>query len=124
MHSAICRHYLATLVSYAPFPGRNETHYYRTTIFDDDRQQTAGLGSNLYRLGAADVVIQRILRHANVGNTTTYYIKMAAGDVQSAMTKLEENIPSANPTSEIVRDTYRTQTRFHRRAGDGQLRRK
>jgi integrase len=51
-----------------------------------------GLGSNLYRLGVPDMVIQRILRHANVNTTATYYIKTAAADVRSAMTKLENHI--------------------------------
>ncbi len=51
-----------------------------------------GLGSNLYRLGVPDMVIQRILRHANVSTTATYYIKTAADDVRSAMTKLENRI--------------------------------
>lgn len=51
-----------------------------------------GLGSNLYRLGVPDIVIQRILRHANVSTTATYYIKTAADDVRSAMTKLENQI--------------------------------
>ena len=32
-----------------------------------------GLGSNLYPLGVPDIVIQRILRHANVSTTATYY---------------------------------------------------
>src|SRR5262249_17807808 len=40
-----------------------------------------GLGSNLYRLGVPEKVIQRILRHANVSTTATYYIKTAADDV-------------------------------------------
>ncbi|MCI0351140.1 MAG: site-specific integrase [Acidobacteriales bacterium] len=52
-----------------------------------------GLGSNLYRLGVPDVVIQRILRHANVSTTTGYYIKTVADDVRGAMEKLENNIP-------------------------------
>ena len=51
-----------------------------------------GLGSNLYRLGVPDLVIQRILRHANVSTTATYYIKTAATDVRSAMAKLESHI--------------------------------
>jgi integrase len=51
-----------------------------------------GLGSNLYRLGVPDMVIQRILRHANVSTTATYYIKTAADDVRKAMTKLEHHI--------------------------------
>jgi integrase len=52
-----------------------------------------GLGSNLYRLGVPDMVIQRILRHANVSTTTGYYIKTAAADVRDAMDKFENNIP-------------------------------
>jgi hypothetical protein len=52
-----------------------------------------GLGSNLYRLSVPDMVIQRILRHANVSTTATYYIKTAAADVRDAMSKLENNIP-------------------------------
>ena len=51
-----------------------------------------GLGSNLYRLGVPDIVIQRILRHANVSTTATYYIKTAAEDVRNAMTMLENRI--------------------------------
>jgi hypothetical protein len=54
------------------------------------------------------MVIQRILRHANVSTTATYYIKTAADDVRSAMTTLENNIPSAFPMPEIVRDSDRT----------------
>jgi integrase len=44
-----------------------------------------GLGSNLYRLGVPDLVIQRILRHANVSTTTGYYVKTATDDVREAM---------------------------------------
>src|SRR5438477_13103393 len=64
-----------------------------------------GLGSNLYRLGVPDMVIQRILRHANVSTTATYYIKTAAEDIKRAMEKLENNIPQIKPT---VQDTYGT----------------
>jgi integrase len=64
-----------------------------------------GLGSNLYRLGVPDMVIQRILRHANVSTTATYYIKTAADDVRTAMAKLENHIPQTAPA---VRDTYGT----------------
>jgi hypothetical protein len=63
-----------------------------------------GLGSNLYRLGVPDMVIQRILRHANVSTTATYYIKTAAADVRSAMTKLENHIAEAGkPQRETIR---------------------
>jgi integrase len=63
-----------------------------------------GLGSNLYRLGVPDLTIQRILRHANVNTTATYYIKTAADDVRSAMAKLESNIPAAK----VLSDTFGT----------------
>ena len=53
-----------------------------------------GLGSNLYRLGVPDMVIQRILRLANVSTTTGYYIKTIDKDVREAMAKLESNIPA------------------------------
>jgi integrase len=51
-----------------------------------------GLGSNLYRLDVQDIVIQRILRHANVSTTSTYYIKTDADDVRKAMTRLEDHL--------------------------------
>ena len=59
-----------------------------------------GLGSNLYRLGVPDMVIQRILRHANVSTTATYCIKTAADDVRKAMTTLENRIAEANATQQ------------------------
>ena len=64
-----------------------------------------GLGSNLYRLGVPDMVIQRILRHANVSTTATYYIKTAADDVRKAMTRLENRISEG---SLVQSDTNRT----------------
>lgn len=67
-----------------------------------------GLGSNLYRLGVPDIVIQRILRHANVSTTTAYYVKTVAGDIREAMSKLENNIPRASKTPETLWDTNRT----------------
>jgi len=51
------------------------------------------------------MVIQRILRHANVSTTATYYIKTAAADVRSAMTKLENQIAEA---AQSQADTHRT----------------
>jgi integrase len=38
------------------------------------------------------MVIQRILRHANVSTTATYYIKTAAADVRNAMAQLDNHI--------------------------------
>jgi integrase len=48
-----------------------------------------GLASNLYRLGVPDMVIQRILRHANVATTQTHYVKTSDPDARAAMKKLE-----------------------------------
>ncbi len=48
-----------------------------------------GLGTNLYRLGAPDKVIQAILRHANVNTTLTFYVKPPAADSVAAMKKLQ-----------------------------------
>ena len=68
-----------------------------------------GLGSNLYRLGVPDLVIQRTLRHANVSTTTGYYIKTVSDDVREAMSKFENSIPKSSldtnrpPNSEGVR---------------------
>ena len=64
-----------------------------------------GLGSNLYRLGVPEMVIQRILRHANVSTTATYYIKTAADDVRNAMTILENRIAESG---QIQSDTIGT----------------
>jgi integrase len=66
-----------------------------------------GLGSNLYRLGVQELVIQRILRHANVSTTAAYYIKAAANDVRDAMAKLEKRISEPISTES---DTYGTPT--------------
>jgi integrase len=58
-----------------------------------------GLGSNLYRLGVPDITIQKILRHANVNTTATYYIKTAAGDVRDAMEKLQDAVGGLQDTA-------------------------
>ncbi len=71
-----------------------------------------GLGSNLYRLGVPDMVIQRILRHANVSTTATYYIKTAAADVRSAMTKLENHIAHAGQPQADTNGTLETLSGF------------
>jgi hypothetical protein len=72
----------------------------------------AGSGSNLYRLGVSDMVIQRILRPANVSTTATYYIRTAADDVRSAMAKLESQITVG---SSGLSDTNGTLTERHLR---------
>jgi len=68
-----------------------------------------GLGSNLYRLGVPDVVIQRILRHANVSTTTGYYIKTSADDVREAMMVLENRIAEPNQTQQDTSGTLEAQ---------------
>jgi integrase len=65
-----------------------------------------GLGSNLYRLGIHELVIQRILRHSNVSTTTTYYIKSTQTDVTDAMSRFEKNLPKSE--GQNSRDTYGT----------------
>ena len=62
-----------------------------------------GLGSNLYRLGVPDKVIQAILRHSNVNITLGYYVKSASSDVMAAMGKFEEEL-----TAQSLQDTQRT----------------
>ena len=51
-----------------------------------------GLGTNLYRLGVPDEVIQAILRHSNVNVTLDYYIKPQSPDVIAAMGKFEAEL--------------------------------
>jgi|SRR5438552_3521415 len=51
-----------------------------------------GLGTNLYRLGVPDKVIQAILRHSNVNVTLGYYIKPQTPDVVAAMGRFEAEI--------------------------------
>ena len=51
-----------------------------------------GLGSNLYRLGVPDKVIQAILRHSNVNVTLTYYVKSTSSDVLAAMGRFEQEL--------------------------------
>jgi integrase len=64
-----------------------------------------GLGSNLHRLGVPELTIQRILRHANVSTTATYYIKTADADVRAAMAKLENRIAES---ARVETDTFGT----------------
>ena|SRR5215469_16981541 len=57
-----------------------------------------GLATNLDRMGVPAMVIQRILRHANVNITATYYIKTADGDVRDAMEKLQVAVDGVQDT--------------------------
>jgi hypothetical protein len=57
-----------------------------------DHIGTRCLGSNLYRLGGLGVsgmVIQQILRHANVTTTINIYVKTVSSDATAAMKMLE-----------------------------------
>jgi hypothetical protein len=65
-----------------------------------------GLGTNLYRLGVPDKVIQAILRHSNVNVTLGYYIKPQNQDVVAAMSKFEAEIAAHD-----LGDTNRTLNR-------------
>jgi len=62
------------------------------------------LRSNLYRLGVPDMVIQRILRHANVSTTATYFIK-TTGPTPRLRHRLHferyPNLRSRNATAQI-----------------------
>jgi integrase len=72
-----------------------------------------GLGTNLNRLGVADTLIQRILRHADVATTQAYYIKPDSEDGRLAMAKLEAEVADKMSLASL-RDTdgtpYRTLT--------------
>jgi integrase len=49
-----------------------------------------GLASNLKELGIDDLVIQRILRHGDVGTTRKSYIKVRNMKVEDAMRQLAQ----------------------------------
>lgn len=49
-----------------------------------------GLATNLKELGIHDLVIQRILRHGDVGTTQKSYIKVRNVKVEDAMRQLAE----------------------------------
>ncbi len=57
------------------------------------------------------MVILRILRHANVSTTATYYIKIAADVVRNAMTALENRIAEAGEVQEGTNATLRSEVR-------------
>ncbi len=54
-----------------------------------------GLATNLHRLGVSDKIIQRILRHANVGVTQNCYIKTVDSDAAAAMEQLGRSLEYA-----------------------------
>ena len=48
------------------------------------------------------MAIQRILRHATGSTTATYYIKTAAHDVRTEMSKLENQISESEKTLQDI----------------------
>lgn len=54
-----------------------------------------GLGTNLYRLGVPDKVIQAILRHSNVTVTLGYYVKPQSEDVIANPHEVSGNAPTS-----------------------------
>jgi hypothetical protein len=54
----------------------------------------------LNRFGVPDMVIKRILRHANVGTTATFYINTADDDVRGAIAKLENHLVDRTPSTQ------------------------
>jgi integrase len=117
LSSVVDRHILPTLNRCAECGKRERDHLRADHKYSRDETITPwrgwhaarrGLGSNLYRLGVSDIVIQRILRHANLSTTTGYYIKSQAQDVLDAMAKLEGSLP---PTKLPESDTQRTLSR-------------
>jgi integrase len=77
-----------------------QTHKYerdnRLPIWHGWHAARRGLGTNLYRLGVPDKVIQAILRHSNVNVTLGYYVKPQTPDVIAAMGKFEAEIAAHN----------------------------
>jgi len=78
---------------FAHIPSLKENHKYdrdeRLPRWHGWHAARRGLGTNLYRLGVPDKVIQSILRHSNVNVTLGYYIKPQTQDVIAAMGKFE-----------------------------------
>jgi len=103
--SSVVNRIIFPALNRCPHCGKAETDHKKAIhVFERDERipkwqgwhaARRGLGSNLYRLGVPDIVIQRILRHANVSTTATYYIKTAAADVRRAMNSLQNKITSS-----------------------------
>lgn len=99
----VCRKYEAAHEATADHQYKGDARY---PVWHGWHAARPGLGSSLCRLGVPEMVIQRILRHAGVSTTATYYIKTAAADVRGAMSKLESKYP-AEIVDGHLRDTKR-----------------
>jgi len=69
-----------------------------------------GLGSNLYRLGVPEKIIQKILRHSDVSTTTTYYVKTNDADSSAAMKKLEAEVARLRAALQASRRPIESET--------------
>jgi hypothetical protein len=76
----------------------------RKSVFVGWHAARRGLRSNLYPLGVPDMVIQRILRGANVSTSLPYYIKTAADDVRKAMMTLENSVTGQDRCHRTLRE--------------------
>ena len=61
-----------------------------------------GIASNLYKLGADEKVVQRILRHAKSHVTKDRYIKAFDPAVMAAMGKLEKTLDTMGQSAPRV----------------------
>jgi len=86
---------------------KQKRHSTDRSFFRVNDRPTARLGSNPYRLGVHDKVIQAILRHSNVTTTTTYGIKSTASDVAEAIQQFEQNT-AEQLEDQNLRDSERT----------------
>ena len=66
-----------------------------------------GLSTNLKTLGVDDLVIQRILRHANVGITRQSYIKIEDRVKTAAMRKLQNSLSAKIKARKVRKNTVR-----------------
>ena len=60
-----------------------------------------GLASNLQELGIEDLVIQRILRHGDVGTTRKSYIKVRNMKVEDAMRQLAQTFEACTDSVQL-----------------------
>ena len=58
--------------AHLPFDGKTVGATFAAILHEPPEPVTRGLGTNLYRLGVSDKVIQAILRHSNVNVTLGY----------------------------------------------------
>jgi integrase len=67
-----------------------------------------GLASNLYELGADDLTVMRILRHASVTVTRRHYIKVRDPKMTAAMASLESAVTRSGQGAVIIEPSATT----------------